>query len=146
MFKKIVLTTAVCLIFTGSLQAQENAAATTEAAAEVPAPTEITPEQKIAAQVPMMKNIRRTAQSSEPREAKRMVDAVNTVEKIQVRRVNRTAAPEAQAEYKAEAVNVRDKEAVATFLEEKMLAPTEKAFSDAQAATGETPQTAGEVK
>lgn len=142
MFKKILLTTAACLMFSGILQAQEN----TEAAVEAPAPTEITPEQKIEAQVPMMKSIRRTAQATEPREAKRVVDAVNTVEKIQVRRANRTAAREAQTEYKAEAVNVRDKEAVATFLEEKMLTPAEKAFSDAQAATGETPQAVGEAK
>lgn len=133
MFKKIILTTAACLMFSGSLQAQENAAET----AEIPAPAEITPEQKIAAQVPMMKSIRRTAQATELQEAKRVVDAVNTIEKIQVRRDNRTAALDAQIEYKAEAVNVRDKEAVATFLEEKMLAPAEKAFSDAQAATGE---------
>ena len=142
---KIILTTAALLTvsFSALAQAPEtkkssaavsatDTAAAAENPAEVqpqPAPTEITPEQKIAARRELQKSIQTTAVNSSPKEREKLIDAVETLKKIKIRQENLKKEPGEEINYQAPDVNVKDRKAVQNYLQETFVAPLDASFA-----------------
>lgn len=138
-FTLVCFNGAAAQVFNGSNSAEiqsEPAAALVQASTEAEATAAIPAadaeannipvEQKIQMQAPLQQNINYTAATIEPQEAKRLVGAINTIEQIQVRRINRTAAENEKIDYQPTSVDPHNRDDIADFLNQKLLNQVEK--------------------
>ena len=108
-------------------KAEENTSVQEDALPQLP-PVEITPEQKIYARRGIQKNIQTSVVNANKAERKRMLDAVETLQKIKNRRENLKKAPDEQVPYEAPQVNAASRQDVQKYLQETFVDPLDDAF------------------
>ena len=91
-------------------------------------PTEITPEQKIYARREIQKNIQTSVVNANKAEREKMLDAVETLQKIKNRRENLKKAPGDKVPYEAPQVNAANRQDVQKYLQETFVDPLDNAF------------------
>ena len=106
---------------------EENASVQEETLPQLP-PVEITPEQKIYARRSIQKNIQTSVVNANKAERRRMIDAVETLQKIKNRRENLKKAPDEQVPYEAPQVNASSRQDVQKYLQETFVDPLDDSF------------------
>lgn len=91
-------------------------------------PVDITEEQKLKAQESLKKNQELLSKNAEEQERKALLDAIATVDKIRIRKLNRSLPPEKQIKYSREKVNYKNRDEVERFLNEKFVEPVNEVF------------------
>ncbi len=94
----------------------------------LPPPAQITPEQKIYARRSIQKNIQTSVVNANKAERRRMIDAVETLQKIKNRRENLKKAPDEQVPYEAPQVNASSRQDVQKYLQETFVDPLDDSF------------------
>ena len=122
--KKLI---AVSLIFLGpsvcfaqTEQATLDASTTAENQ-QPPIIREITPEQKIEFQKETMRSIQANAVNSNPSERRRLMDAMETIKKIQIRQRNMKLPKDKQITYKKPDVNVNNRREFQKYMQKTYL-------------------------
>ena len=110
-----------------ALQAQTDAS-TPEETLPLPPPAEITPEQKIYVRREIQKNIQTSVVNANKAEREKMLDAVETLQKIKNRRENLKKAPGDKVPYAAPEVNAASRQDVQKYLQETFVDPLDNAF------------------
>lgn len=133
MNKLTVMMIAALLALLFSAQAQASETETSEANAETSvdslSPVEITPEQKIEARRDIQKAIQTTAVNSSPEERRKIIDAVETLKKIKIRRENISKTSEEKINYQAPEVNAKDRKEVQNYLQKTFVEPLDSSFA-----------------
>lgn len=93
-----------------------------------PAPVEITPEQKINARDDLQKSLQTMVVNAGPKERRQLLDAVNTLEKMRIRRENLNRPQDQQLEYKKTKINFNDRREVQRYLQNTFVEPLDDVF------------------
>lgn len=110
-----------------TIQAEETATTQEETLPQLP-PVEITPEQKIYARREIQKNIQTSVVNANKAERERMLDAVETLQKIKNRRENLKRAPDEQVPYKKPQINPASRQDVQKYLQETFVDTLDDSF------------------
>ena len=110
-----------------STQAEASAQPQEETSPQLP-PAEITPEQKIYARREIQKNIKTSVVNANKAEREKMLDAVETLQKIKNRRENLKKAPDEQIPYEAPQINASSRQGVQKYLQDTFVAPLDDSF------------------
>ena len=91
-------------------------------------PVEITPEQKIYARRKIQKNIQTSVVNANKAEREKMLDAVETLQKMKNRRENLNKSPEEQVPYKKPQINASNRQDVQKYLQETFVDTLDDSF------------------
>ena len=91
-------------------------------------PVEITPEQKIYARREIRKDIQDTVVNANKAEREKILDAVETLQKIKNRQANLKRAPEEQVPYEAPKINASSRQDVQKYLQETFVDTLDDSF------------------
>ena len=116
------------LMWPMAAMAQETATEPETVEETVPAPVEITPEQKINVRDDLQKSLQMMVVNAGPKERRQLLDAVNTLEQMRIRRENLNRPQDQQIEYKRPKINVNDRREVQRYLQDTFVEPLDDVF------------------
>ena len=115
----IVLVTPVC--FAQTNQASQPVDTPSTETKQPPIIREVTPEQKVEFQKGIMRSIQANAVNSNPSERRRLMDAMETIKKIQIRQRNKNLPKDKQIVYEKPNVNVNNRREFQKYMQKTYL-------------------------